>query len=65
MLSEIEQFQKWLRRKAELLKTSDLKITHQQIADELGTSREVVSRIVKQMENQGLVKLQRNKISLL
>ncbi|HRI79344.1 MAG TPA: Crp/Fnr family transcriptional regulator [Cyclobacteriaceae bacterium] len=54
-----------LRQKAELLKTSELIITHQQIADELGSSREVISRIVKQMENQGQIKLSRNKITLM
>lgn len=54
-----------LRQKAELYKSKDISITHQQLADELGTAREAVSRVIKQMENEGLVKLARNKISLL
>ncbi|MBX2898553.1 MAG: Crp/Fnr family transcriptional regulator [Cyclobacteriaceae bacterium] len=54
-----------LKQKAELHHTADLKITHQQLADELGTAREVISRIIKQMEHEGLVKLSRNKLTLL
>jgi CRP/FNR family transcriptional regulator len=54
-----------LKQKAELYKSKDISITHQQLADELGTAREAVSRVIKQMENEGLVKLARNKISLL
>ena len=54
-----------LKQKSELFHTKDVKITHQQLADELGSTREVVSRILKQMENAGLIKLSRNKISLM
>ncbi|GIL24376.1 MAG: cyclic nucleotide-binding protein [Bacteroidota bacterium] len=54
-----------LRQKADLYKSKDVSITHQQLADELGTAREAVSRVIKQMENEGLVKLARNKISLM
>jgi CRP/FNR family transcriptional regulator len=54
-----------LKQKAELYQTKELKITHQQLADELGTAREAVSRVMKQMENEGLVTLSRNKITLL
>jgi CRP/FNR family transcriptional regulator, anaerobic regulatory protein len=54
-----------LKQKAELYQTKELKITHQQLADELGTAREAVSRVMKQMENEGLVTLSRNKVTLL
>lgn len=54
-----------LKQKAELYQTNELKITHQQLADELGTAREAVSRVMKQMENEGLVTLSRNKVTLL
>lgn len=54
-----------LRQKAELYQSKEIKITHQQLADELGTAREAVSRVIKQMENEGLVKLARNKITIL
>ena len=54
-----------LNQKAELFKSRELSVTHQQLADELGSTREVVSRVIKQMENEGLVRLARNKISLM
>lgn len=54
-----------LKQKAELYQSRDIKITHQQLADELGTAREAVSRVMKQMENERLVVLGRNKITLL
>lgn len=53
-----------LRNKAENLNTHELTVTHKQLADELGTAREVVSRLLKQMEKQGKLTLGRNKISL-
>ena len=37
----------------------------QQLADELGISREAVSRVLKQMENDKLISLSRNKLSLM
>ena len=40
-------------------------ITHQQIAAELGTSREVISRLLKDLEQQGIVELGRGWIRVL
>jgi len=54
-----------LEQKSSLFQSKEIKITHQQLADELGSTREVISRLVKQMENEGLVKLSRNKIVLM
>ena len=45
--------------------TSTIAITHEQIANEMGTARVVVSRLLKQMETVGLIKLGRNKITLM
>jgi CRP/FNR family transcriptional regulator, anaerobic regulatory protein len=42
-----------------------IQTTHQELANELNSSREVISRVLKQMERQGMVKLGRNKIELL
>ena len=39
--------------------------THQKVANDLGTSREVVSRLLKDLERQGRVRLSRNEITLL
>jgi CRP/FNR family transcriptional regulator len=41
-----------------------LQATHQKIADDLGTSREVVSRILKSFERQGKLTLSRNFVQL-
>lgn len=54
-----------LKQKSELYQSKEIKITHQQLADELGTAREAVSRVLKQMENEKLVILSRNKVTLL
>ena len=54
-----------LNQKASLFQTRDIAITHLQLAEELGTTREVVSRVLKQMEKDGLIALSRNKISLM
>lgn len=45
--------------------TDNVQKTHQQIADELGTAREVVSRQIKRFEQKGWVALGRGKIDLL
>lgn len=54
-----------LKQKSTLFKSDTIPVTHQQLADELATQREVVSRLLKQMENDGIVSLSRNKITLL
>ena len=55
----------YLERKKEALHTSVLLITHQQIATELNTHREVVSRLLRTMQERGIVKLGRNTVELL
>jgi CRP/FNR family transcriptional regulator len=54
-----------LKTKVKMLKTIELTMTHQQIADELGTAREVVSRLLKQLERDKKISLGRNKIKIL
>jgi len=44
---------------------NELEITHQQLAGELGTAREVISRLLKQMEKEGLIFLERGRIKLI
>ena len=65
-------FQKLDDRLLQLLKEKSLKsteqvitATHQEIAKELHSSREVISRLLKKLENEGNVKLGRNKIQWL
>ncbi|MDR2206711.1 MAG: Crp/Fnr family transcriptional regulator [Flavobacteriaceae bacterium] len=53
-----------LQKKKELTGNKVLNITHEQLANELGTARVVVSRLLKQLEEDGMLKLGRNKITL-
>jgi CRP/FNR family transcriptional regulator len=55
----------FIEKKAEVAQSKILSITHEQLAAELGTARVVVSRLLKQMEESGLIQLGRNKITLL
>jgi len=59
------QLLNYLNKRAEAVHTKALHITHQQIADELHTHREAVSRLLRQMEQKNLVKLGRNVIELI
>jgi CRP/FNR family transcriptional regulator len=45
--------------------TTTIAITHQELAAELGTTREVVSRLLKEFEHMGCIKLYRGQIELL
>jgi CRP/FNR family transcriptional regulator, anaerobic regulatory protein len=54
----------YLQERARAANTKALFITHQQIADELHTHREAVSRLLRTMEEKKLVKLGRNVIEL-
>lgn len=54
-----------LRKKEDLIGQNTLQITHEQLASELGTARVVVSRLLKQLEENGVVALGRNRITLL
>ena len=51
-----ERLQNYLKEKSKLLNTQTLNMRHKEIANELGTSREVISRILKKMEKTGIIK---------
>lgn len=53
-----------LHKKSALTNNKNINITHEQLANELGTARVVVSRLLKQLEDNGAVQLGRNKITL-
>jgi len=53
-----------LRRKAELTNLRTLHITHEELAHELGTSRVVVSRLLKELERKGSVEIHRGTITI-
>ena len=54
----------FIKTKCDLTNSHTLYVTHEQLANELGSARVVISRLLKQMEDEGLVKLGRNKITL-
>ncbi len=55
---------KYLHEKARVSEDYTIYATHQEIAYELHTSRVVISRLLKKLENMGKVKLNRNHIIL-
>lgn len=60
-----ERLLNFLKKKSENIHNKIVNITHEQIANELGTARVVISRLLKQLEEEGLLLLGRNKITLL
>lgn len=56
-----ERLEWYLDRQASKMGTQ-LPLTHQQIADDLNSSREVISRLLKKMERNGRLSLSRNSI---
>jgi len=60
-----ERLLDYLRNKSKHYVDSEIKITHQDIAYDLHTSRVVISRLLKQLEKINKIKLSRNSIKLL
>jgi CRP/FNR family transcriptional regulator len=60
-----ERLINFIKKKCEMTQSKTLVVTHEQLANEMGTARVVVSRLLKQMEDNGFVKLGRNKITLM
>ncbi|MBS1948225.1 MAG: Crp/Fnr family transcriptional regulator [Bacteroidetes bacterium] len=60
-----ERLVNFLKTKSKLSNSSLVNLSHQQIADELGTNRVVISRLLKRMENEKRLLLFRNQIKLL
>ena len=54
-----ERLEWYLDKQAKSL-GKDMQLTHQQIANDINSSREVVSRLLKKLENSGRVKMERN-----
>jgi CRP/FNR family transcriptional regulator len=55
----------YLKEKVALTKKNPLKISHRQIASELGTAREVISRVMKKLEQEAKVKQLNTTIEIL
>jgi CRP/FNR family transcriptional regulator, anaerobic regulatory protein len=59
-----ERLEFYLKRQSREGDLRIIQISHQQIANDLNSTREVISRLLKKMEQRGLVKLNRNNIEL-
>lgn len=59
-----ERLLKYLIDQAKLLGSLEIHHTHQQIAEDLHSSRVVISRLLKQLEIKGIISLNRSKIIL-
>ena len=60
-----ERLEFYLKRHVRENGNASIELSHQQIADDLATSREVISRLLKKMEQRNLVQLHRNMIELI
>lgn len=58
-----EKLEFYLKRQFETLKTKTITITHQEIADDLNSSREVISRLLKKLESNKRISISRNEIT--
>ena len=54
-----------LLEKSKVLQTKILDIRHHEIANELGTAREVVSRMIKKLEAENKIRQRQNYIEIL
>ena len=57
-----ERLLKYLTDQVKLVNSMELYHTHQEIADDLNSSRLVISRLLKQLETKGIISIHRNKI---
>ena len=60
-----ERILRLLKKKSEVRNILEISQTHQEIANDLNTSRVVVSRLLKKLEHDGLIELHRNRIQIL
>ncbi|MCU7692965.1 Crp/Fnr family transcriptional regulator [Haoranjiania flava] len=60
-----ERLEFYLKRLTKNSRSNSIEITHQQIANDLSTSREVISRLLKKLEQQGMLRLNRKYIEWL
>jgi CRP/FNR family transcriptional regulator len=60
-----ERLEFYLKKHQETMRTNLIPLNHQEIANELNSSREVISRLLKKMEQFGKLKLHRNAIEII
>jgi CRP/FNR family transcriptional regulator len=59
-----KRIESYLIARSKALNTNNIQITHQEIANDLSTTREVISRLLKHLEQEGKLTLFRNRIKL-
>ena len=66
MFSKMDQrIALFLRKELELHQSMELKCTHDDIAKNIGTAREVVSRLLKYFQEENIINVSRGKIKIL
>jgi len=60
-----ERLYNYLKEKSALSGYSHISITHQQIATDMGTAREVISRLLKKLELEKKISTSRNQVVIL
>ncbi len=60
-----ERLEFYLKRQQQSCGCNDIKVSHQEIANDLNTSREVISRLLKKMEQRNLIIMHRSHITIL
>ncbi|MFZ1527701.1 MAG: Crp/Fnr family transcriptional regulator [Ferruginibacter sp.] len=59
-----ERLEFYLKRHVETTGSKLIQLSHQEIASDLNSSREVISRLLKKMEQRGMLRLFRNQIEM-
>ena len=60
-----ERVYKYLKDKMMVNSNVELNVTHREIANDLHTSRVVISRVLKSLEREGRIALHRNRLEVL
>ncbi len=59
-----KRLEEYLLKEAYIKNTTEIHQSHQEIANELGSSREVISRLLKKLENEGKIELSQRLIKI-
>ncbi len=60
-----KRLEEYLLKEASIKNTTEIQHSHLEIAKELGSSREVISRLLKKLENEGKIELSQRRIKIL
>ncbi len=60
-----DRLKRYLKDKVWVSKSDELNITHYEIASDLNSSRVVISRLMKKLEKEGMIKQGRNRVKIL